>query len=242
LPYGRICKERAEVLTINLELRVQTDGLKLDVPVRRVVNGGYTGRDRAHVQAHIDEMKVLDLPTPKTTPTIYFLSSDRVSTAKTIEVQSGSTSGEVEPVLVWHEGQIYVTVGSDHTDRHLESFDIPASKQCYPNLLAEEVWPLEEVRERWDSLTITCHVEKDGQRSLYQRGSLEDMLPFSYWVDRLQNEYPPLADTVFFAGTVPTADGGLVYADTYEVALEDPIRGRVITHVYRVNRLPEPVQ
>lgn len=226
----------------NLELRVQTDGRTLDVPVRRVVNGGYTGRDQAHVQVHIEEMRVLDLPIPETTPTIYFLSSDRVSTARAIEVQNGSTSGEVEPVLIWHEGQIYVTVGSDHTDRHLESFDISASKQCYPNLVAEEVWQLEEVREHWDSLTITCHVEKDGHRSLYQRGILEDILPFSYWVDRLENEGHPLDGTVFFAGTISTEAGGLVYADVYEVALEDPVRERAIKHVYRVDRLPEPVQ
>lgn len=226
----------------NLELRVQKDGGTLDVPVSRVVNGGYTGRDQSHVQAHIEEMRVLDLPIPAKTPTMYFLSPDRVSTARTIKVQNGNTSGEVEPVLIWHEGQIFVTVGSDHTDRHLESFDISASKQCYPNLLAKEVWSLEEVREHWDALTISCHVEKDGQSFLYQRGPVEDMLPYSYWVDRLENEYSPLDGTIFFAGTIPTAGGSLVYADTYEVALEDPVRERAITHRYRVDLLPEPVQ
>ncbi len=68
------------------------------------------------------------------------------------------------------------------------------------------------------------------------------MLPFSYWVDRLENEYPPLDGTIFFAGTIPTAGGGLIYADTYEVALEDPVRERAITHRYRVDLLPESVQ
>jgi hypothetical protein len=89
---------------------------------------------------------------------------------------------------------------------------------------------------------ITCHVEKDGHRSLYQRGSLEEMLPFSYWVDRLQNEYLPLEGIVFFAGTIPTLGEGLVYGDVYEIALEDPVRERTIRHTYRTDRLPEPVQ
>ncbi len=225
-----------------LELRIQANGQPLHFPVTQVINGGYSGRDQTHVQAHIDEMKVLNLPSPQTTPTIYFLSRDRVTTEHTIEVQNKQSSGEVEYVLIWQGGQIYVTVGSDQTDRQLEAFDIPASKQLYPNLLAPEVWLLDEVRGHWDSLILICQVEKDGCRSLYQQAPLADLLPFSNWLDRLPQVSPPSDGTIFFAGTVPTVGGELVYGDAYEIALQDPVRDRVISHSYRVEYLPEAVQ
>ena len=109
-----------------LALTVETEGrpVLLRFPVRRVVNAGYVGRDRAVVEAHIEEMRHLGIPAPTSVPVFFALTSDNVTTADEIEVIGPGTSGEVEYVLLLHEDEVFVGVGSDHTDRALEGASI----------------------------------------------------------------------------------------------------------------------
>src|SRR5512133_2133815 len=123
-----------------LELTVQGTGERIEFPVKRAFNGGYAGRDQASVQKHIDELAVIGVPTPTHIPTLFALGNNLVSTADSVQVQHDKTSGEVEYVLLVGEGETYVTVGSDQTDRDLESKVVEWSKQSYPNIFAPEVW------------------------------------------------------------------------------------------------------
>jgi len=85
------------------------------------------------------------------TPTLYPVSRRSLTQASLIEVLGEETSGEAEFVLLMeNEKQIYVGVGSDHTDRKLEMFDIAWSKNICPNVISTELWSFENVLPHWD--------------------------------------------------------------------------------------------
>ena len=133
-----------------LELVVQGSGDRIDFPVQRLLNGGYAGRDQEAVWKHVEELAVIGVPEPSTTPTLYALGNNLATTADTVQVQHETTSGEVEYVLLIGAGETYVTVGSDQTDRDLETRSIEWSKQAYPDVFAPEVWRYQEVADHWE--------------------------------------------------------------------------------------------
>src|SRR3954465_2475716 len=84
---------------------------------RRVVLAGYTGRDRELVQRHIDELLAQGIPAPERTPELYHVNSDALQINGSLPKGRGTSSGEVEFVLLFIGATLYVAVGSDHTDR-----------------------------------------------------------------------------------------------------------------------------
>lgn len=123
--------------------------------IRRLYNLGSATRDPESARAHQDEVAhigvkiALDVPAPR----IYPLSPDVLTTADAIEVQGERTSGEVEIVLVKTD-DLYVGVGSDHTDRALEKVSILWSKQACANVLAPRLWRFSEIASHWDSCRL----------------------------------------------------------------------------------------
>jgi hypothetical protein len=71
-----------------------------------------------------------------------------------MKVLGEHTSGEAEAVLLVAGNDIWVAVGSDHTDRELDKVNIVASKQVCPKPVSAEVWRYADARERWDSLAL----------------------------------------------------------------------------------------
>src|ERR1700730_14406559 len=114
-----------------LDLAVETsqgpEGLKFEA--ERLICCGWVGRDRAALQAHIDELARLGVPPPKRVPAYMNFSPYLLTTEQTVDVVSDTTSGEVEYVLLCRDVSMWVTVGSDQTDRDVESKSIPGSKQ-----------------------------------------------------------------------------------------------------------------
>src|ERR1700722_5986933 len=94
-----------------------------------LVIAGWTGRDKAAVEKHIRELEEIGIARPSSTPIYYRASASRLTTANRIEATGSASSGEVEFVLVQWEGQLWVGVGSDHTDREVEKYNITVSKQ-----------------------------------------------------------------------------------------------------------------
>ena len=72
------------------------------------------------------------------------------------------------------DGEMYVTVGSDQTDRDLETQSIEMVQAGYPDIFAPEVWRYSEVQDHWDQLVLRCWVTKDGERRLYQEATLAE--------------------------------------------------------------------
>jgi hypothetical protein len=197
------------------------------------------GRDRAALEAHIEELAHLGVPRPKQVPIYLNFSTYLLTSDSDMTVVSDQSSGEIEYVLLCHDGKMWVTVGSDQTDRDVETKSIPASKQMYAKYMADVCWPYEEVSDHWDALILRCWVTHKGVRTLYQEGAVGTMLsPAELFAKMRGGAFAPREGVVLFSGTIATT-AGLVYGDAYELELEDPILKRKISGAYRVTILPQ---
>jgi hypothetical protein len=205
--------------------------------VAQLIIAGWTARDAAAMEHHITELEALGVARPAETPTFYCVAHSRLSQAPRIDVTGGTTSGELEFVLVESGGELYVGIGSDHTDRELETVGVTISKQVCDKPVGHEFWPFAEVAEHWDDLVMRAHVVIDGERQLYQEGSLAAILPPGDLIRRFNREDALPGDCAMFGGTVP-AIGGVRPADRFEGELVDPVLGRTLSLSYDVMRLP----
>lgn len=216
-----------------VSLELQGSGRTVDFSVSSVCCAGYTGRDRAAVEKHVEELKRLGVPAPSKIPTFYWVSPYiLVSDGEQdyIEVKGEETSAEVEWAAFIGD-EFYVTVGSDHTDRWLEKVDVGRSKQVCQKVFSHHVWAYPEVKDSWDSISIRSWV--DGGTP-YQEGTLSQ-------IQRLEDMVKELGlskGTVLFSGTLPTKGGQLVYGDSYKMELDDRTSGKKIELEYRVKKLP----
>ena len=69
-----------------------------DEEISALVIAGWTGRDAAAVQHHIDELARLGVPAPSCFPLYYRASAHLLTQESAIEVVGPETSGEAEPV------------------------------------------------------------------------------------------------------------------------------------------------
>ncbi len=226
-----------------LELRVTSRSGQDLLPVRidYVWNGGWAGRDRAAVQKHVDELAEHGIPGPTVVPIYFPLSNNLLTTSAVIQTVGPESSGEVEYVLIFTSRGTFVGVASDHTDRAFERHGIQQSKQMYPNVMAPEVWPYDEVRDHWDELQLSCWVTIDGDRRLYQQVQLVELLSADHWLDIIRGEGIDRVGTAFLSGAPPTL-GGLAFGQRFEIELSDPRLDRALRHVYDVELLPRGVQ
>ena len=144
-------------------LQLKLDDL-IDVPIRTAIIAGWTGRDQVALQKHIAELEALGVKPPASTPIFYRVAASRLTTAPVIEVTGESSSGEVEFVLLHHGGRLWVGIGSDHTDRDVETYNITVSKQMCEKPVSGEFWEISSVAEHWDSLVLRSYVHEAGER------------------------------------------------------------------------------
>jgi len=219
-------------------LTLRLDGTDRAVQVDKLIMAGYTGRNRAAVQAHIDDLAAHGIPAPKRVPTLFACTPELLTTADEITVLSDATSGEAEFVLFTDQGELLIGVGSDHTDRQLEMTDIPRAKQLCSKTVSREVWRLADVADHWDELILRSWIGDDGPEVLYQEGRLAAMMTpadiLQYVRDSLRE---PLGRAAVYSGTLPVLDGHFRPSPTFTVHLEDPRRGRTLRCAYRVRTL-----
>jgi hypothetical protein len=195
-----------------------------------VVIAGWTGRDEAQLKKHIMELAEIGVKPPKTTPIFYRVSSSLITYSKDIQVSGTDTSGEVEFVLLSKPDGLYVTVGSDHTDRKAETIGVSLSKQLCEKPIAKDAWKYDDVKPHWDRLVLRSWA--DGK--LYQEGPVTAMRA----PEDLLSRYGKLpAGWAMFCGTL-AAKGGIRPADVFKMELDDPVRKRKLTHEYRIHVLP----
>lgn len=222
---------------MTLDLTLQRNGTRepLRFEVRRIINAGFTGRDRAAVQRHIEELRSHGVPCPDRTPVLYPKPARLITTAAELEVLGPATSGEAEFVLLAGPDRVLVGAGSDHTDRDLEKTTIEKAKLVCPNVLSAEVWDLAEIREGWDDLLLRSYVTAGGKRTLYQEGRLAGMLTpadlLALVRDRMKGD---LAGTAIYSGTLALLGGQLICGERFEVELQDERRGRALRCDYRL--------
>ncbi len=199
----------------------------------RMYNFGSATRDPNTAVAHQQEVAksgihiAFDVPAPR----IYPIALHALTTDDELFVQTDKTSGEVEIVLHMAD-QLYVGVGSDHTDRAMETVSIPGSKQACANHVAPVFWPYEELRETWDNCVMRSWV--DGR--LYQDVGVKAFLRPEDIIAILRERVTNVPDHNFtvFCGTIVSVDKALGYGASWKYEMEAPDSGRRIGSSYSV--------
>jgi len=225
-----------------MKFTLETNGREEEVwfEMRRMVNAGYTGRDQEKVRKHIEELKKEGVPSPESTPTAYEMITQLVYFDQEIEVIGRKTSGEAEYVLLCSGDEVYVGVGSDHTDRELESVSIIKSKQVCPNILSDRLWRLKEIRKEWDEIVLRGWTKnEEGKRIPYQESPLSAMMNPEDLMDFIQNRVDDknLNGVVIFSGTIPMLTGEFVYGSYFEAELFNPRNGKKLNLSYQIQVL-----
>jgi len=197
--------------------------------IEQLVIAGWTGRDEAALRKHIRELEELGVKPPKSTPIFYRVAADLLTTGNEIQVSGPDTSGEVEVVLLAKRDGLWVTVGSDHTDRKAETIGVSLSKQLCAKPIAKDAWRYDDVKDHWERLVLRSWA--DGE--LYQEGPVTAMRS----PEDLLGRYSLNPGWVMFCGTL-AAKGGIRPAQVFRMELEDPVRRRKLAHEYRITVLP----
>jgi hypothetical protein len=222
---------------LDLTLETNTGRSPLTLTVTQAVIAGWTGRDPVARDKHIAELEAIGIARPASTPIYYRVAVRRLTTATSIEVSGGDSSGEVEFVLLAFGGKTYVTVGSDHTDRKVETYGVTVSKQMCDKPIAPVVWALDDVIGHWDQIVLRSFATIGGARMLYQEGKLDGMLPVADLVARGFGGSALPDGCAMFGGTF-AAKGGIRPASRFDFEIEDPVLKRTIRHGYDVIELP----
>ena len=209
----------------------------LNIPIDQAVIAGWTGRDPVARDKHIAELEAVGIARPATTPIYYRCSARRLTTDDVIEVCGGDSSGEVEFVLIGWQGRTLVGLGSDHTDRKVEAYNVTVSKQMCDKPMSPTLWQLEDVIGHWDRMVLRSWAWFDGKRTLYQEGTLDAMLPVAELIERGFGKAGLPDGCAMFGGTF-AAKGGIRPSVRFEYELEDPVLRRKLNHAYDVIVLP----
>ncbi len=228
----------AQTHTLALVLDDGTSERDISFAPRRFIVAGWTGRDTAAMEHHMAELEALGITRPATTPVFYRNSVTRLTTCGALQTPGAGSSGEVEFVLFNIDGDIWVGVGSDHTDREVEAYNITVSKQMCDKPVGARLWPYENLRENWDALRIESHAVIAGERVVYQQGTVAAMLSAADLIAAFEAETgtPFGPGDVMMGGTLP-AIGGVRPAERFEIALRDDATGRVLSHAYDIEVL-----
>jgi len=206
--------------------------------MRGAILCGYTGRDHSAVQTHIEELKKEGVEPPPSVPTFYPKPPQSMVLEGDIQVEGQETSGEIEYVLLMDGNSIYVTVGSDHTDRELERINILKSKQVSPAVLSKNLWNYKEIKDNWDQIQIRSWVLMEGKRTLYQDSTLGTILPPEELIRSVQQRVKGSLEAIaIFSGTPPLLTEKIVFTDRFEGELLDPVLNRKITIGYSIHTL-----
>lgn len=228
-------------MKISFQLEQDNASRQIDVSIDNLVVAGWAGRDLHAIEHHIEELLALGVPRPSAVPLYYRVGENQLTQAPRVQVVGPDTSGEVETFVFPFEGELYVSIASDHTDRKLETHSVALSKQICPKPVARTAWRFADVADHWDELVIRAHIEENGKTVLYQEGPLATLRIPQELIAGYANGAAILPEgTGMTCGTV-SAIGGIRPAASFTMELHDPRRGRTLSHTYAVDILPEVV-
>lgn len=198
-----------------------------------VVIAGFTGRDQTVVEAHLKELEALGIPTPSAVPTFYGIPTDLLGQDGVIATVHEETSGEVEVVIVADNDDVYLALGSDHTDRSAEAFDIGISKGLCSKPMSTRAWPFDLVADGLDDMVIRSWIFEGGEEVPYQEGHLSEVLPLPEMLGQVPFQTRPHT-FVLFTGTIPVI-GGIRGSKSFRAELFDPHSRRSLTLAYQID-------
>ncbi|WP_174614705.1 DUF2848 family protein [Virgibacillus ihumii] len=199
---------------------------------------GYSGRDKQQALKHVEELAELGVPKPQEIPALFPLRNSSVTHDSMIEVIGGESTGEAEIVFIFGDSvdEVYVTVGSDHTDRSLETVDINKSKQVCDKPFAKRAWLLDDLLNHWDELELASYILVNQQWEPYQRESVQKILHPTDVIEFLKKKQIPLKHSIVFAGTVPLLNG-FKQGSKFLMKLIDPVKNDEISTEYEIKNL-----
>ncbi|MEQ6249001.1 DUF2848 domain-containing protein [Sulfitobacter sp. HNIBRBA3233] len=225
--------------TLDLTLVDGDEKRQVSFTPERFIVAGWTGRDKAAMEHHMAELEALGIKRPASTPVFYRNAVTRLVTTDLLQTPGAGSSGEVEYVLYNIDGEIWVGIGSDHTDREVEAYNITVSKQMCDKPVGTVLWRYDHLRAVWDDLAVESHATIDGDQVEYQRGTLAAMLPADALIAAFEADsgtrFGP--GDVMMGGTLP-AIGGVRPAERFDFSLTDPRSGARLSHGYRIEVLP----
>lgn len=215
----------------------------LQVEPSRFIIAGWTGRDVAAINHHIEELAALGVPRPSSVPLYYRAARALLTQSPQVEVLGEESSGEAEPLLFFAEGEWWLTVGSDHTDRKVEAYSVAVSKQMCAKPVATTAWRWADIAARQDEIELQSRIFEGGQWVAYQRGTLASIRPLEslrdgYFEQAADRDPPGHFISCGTLGAIPNAAGqGIRPAARMEISLRDPVTRRAIVHRYAVEPL-----
>ncbi|MFZ4211109.1 DUF2848 domain-containing protein [Pantoea endophytica] len=223
-----------------MQLRFTTDyadAAVLDVEINQLVIAGWVGRDQEAVLHHIRELEALGVPAPGAVPLFYRVATNQLTQETQLEVVGDQTSGEAEPFVFFHRGEYWVSLISDHTDRHLETFSVALSKQACIKPVAGHAWRMADVKAHWDQLELRAWINVNGDWVTYQQGALSSLLTPLDLLSRYFAAGQVEEGFAMSCGTL-SAIGGIRPSSEFRMALHDPVLNRTLEHTYITGSLP----
>lgn len=212
---------------------------EIDFEFDKVYVIGYAGRDMEKTQEHIDELeRELGVVPPKKIPTIFEVSKEMVTQDSNLKFVGEKTSGEAEYIILIQKEKVYITIGSDHTDRALESVNIFKSKQVCLKPIAKAIWDYEDIKDHWDTIRLTSSQVVDGKEIKYQDDTLASILPVEKIIEELKRRIGDIDNSIIYSGTVPLI-GGFEFGSKFISKMIDEKSGKTINLDYEINLIPE---
>ncbi|SNT27241.1 Protein of unknown function [Anaerovirgula multivorans] len=224
---------------INFTLKNLSGDENLTVNYDELLVIGYAGRNIEKTMEHIKELEEqLGVAPPKKIPTIFECSHELLTQEDIIKFVGKETSGEVEYIIVLANGSAYIGIGSDHTDRKLESISVPKAKQVCPKPIGKELWNYDDIKDHWDQIKLVSYQTIDGKEILYQDGSLADILPVEKILSELKDRIGAIQNSIIFSGTVPLLNG-FAYGDNFRCMIIDQVLDRTLSFNYNIEIISE---
>jgi hypothetical protein len=123
----------------------------------QLVIAGWAARDEAAVKHHIEELAEIGVPPPSSVPLFYRTAASLLTQSERMEVLGPDSSGEVESVIVSMDDGLWLTIGSDHTDRKAEAQGVALSKQLCGGKLAALRPPMDLIQRYVQSRDLVSY-------------------------------------------------------------------------------------
>ena len=166
------------ILQFKLRKKSGKDSL-FELEVERLVHCGRTARDQLRLPQHAAlPPSATGDRRPVHGAVAFLVPAVNATHSEKIQAYDIKNNAEVEPVIFFDEQEkMYVTVGSDHADRNLESTAGPKSKLWMPKIMGGEAWLYEEIKEHWDYLILRMSAYMEGIHRLYMDDRISEILP-----------------------------------------------------------------
>jgi hypothetical protein len=211
----------------------------LSTDVHTFIVAGWAGRDRDAIEHHIEELALIGVPRPSAVPLYYRVADNQLSQSPRIQAVGPHSSGEVETLVFTVDGEMYVGLTSDHTDRKLEAHSVALSKQLCVKPVGTTAWRFADVAGHWDELVIRSYIEENGAEVLYQEGALSALRTPTDLIAGYLGGASVLPEGVAMSCGTVGAIGGIRPSTAFTMALFDPRSGRSLKHRYAIDVLPE---